>query len=212
MKNIRHEAVIWINLLTFIIIWIVLIMLFTGGLKFSVEAFKLIPEVVTIYTVLYFLFTTWIWRFPFLQSWLVPFPDLQGTWQGTLQTTWQDPDTSKPLPPIPVILVIKQSFDAISCVMYTQESISYSDAAILIQEDDSGLKKLSYVYTNTPGLAARGRSPIHHGAAILRIITTQERSLQGEYWTNRKTTGELTLTFRARTLLENFPADLVPGS
>lgn len=212
MKNIRREVVIWVNLLTIIVSWLLLIFLSTGEIKISVEAFKLLPEVVTIYTVLYLIFVTWMWRLPFLQGWLILFPDLQGTWQGTLQTTWQNPETGKVPPPIPAILVIKQSFDAISCVMYTQESISYSDAALLSQEDDSGLKKLSYVYSNTPGLPSRNRSPIHDGAAILRIITTPGRALQGEYWTNRKTTGELTLTFRTRNLLENFPADLIPST
>src|SRR5258708_15018435 len=97
-----------------------------GELKITWDAFKLLPEVVTIYTILYLIFVIWVWRIPFLQRWLVTFPDLQGTWQGTLQTTWHYPDTDKKPPAIPVILVVKQSFTSISCVMYTQESISYS--------------------------------------------------------------------------------------
>jgi len=208
MKNVRREAVIWINLATVVITWVILIFLSTRELQISWEAVKLLPEVVTGYTVLYLIFVTWIWRLPILQGWLVTFPDLQGTWQGTLSTTWQHPGTDKTAPPIPIILVIKQSFDSISCVLYTQESISYSNAALLSEEEESGLKKLSYVYTNTPELNARGRSPIHDGAAILRIISTPKRSLKGEYWTNRKTTGEIELTFRSRKLLENFPDDL----
>lgn len=212
MKNIRQEVITWIQLITFAVIWIVLILISTRGLIINFEALKVFPEVVTIYTVLYLLFTKWGWRWPILQGWLVPFPNLQGTWQGTLQSTWVHPDTDKTPLPIPFILVIKQSFSAISCVLYTKESSSYSSAALLSEEDDSGIKRLSYVYTNTPELTARGRSPIHEGAAILRIITTPERSMRGEYWTNRKTTGEMELTFRTKTLLEGFPPDLLPVS
>ena len=205
MKNIRQEAVTWIQLVTFIAIWIVLILVSTRQLSISWESVKLLPEVVTIYTILYLSFIKWGWRLPFLQGWLVPFPDLEGTWQGTLETTWQYPETNVIQPAIPVILVIKQSFETISCVLYTKESTSYSSAALLSEEDDSGIKRLSYVYTNTPELTVRNRSPRHDGAAILRIITTPERSLQGEYWTNRKTTGTISLKFRSRRRLENLP-------
>ena len=149
---------------------------------------------------------------PFFQGWLVPFPNLQGTWQGNLKTTWQNPETGEIPAPIPVILVIKQSFDTISCVMYTKESSSRSNAALLIEEDDSGIKELSYNYTNTPELNARPHSPIHEGTGKLRIIRIPERSLCGEYWTNRKTTGEITLSFRSKQLLESFPEDLLPAS
>lgn len=194
------------------VIWIVLILVSTRGLSISWEAVKLLPEVVTIYTILYLIFVKWGWRLSFLQGWLVPFPDLEGTWQGTLETTWQHPETGIVPPPIPVILVIRQSFETISCVMYTKESSSYSSAALLSEEDDSGIKHLSYVYTNTPELTARGRSPIHGGAAILRIITTPERVLQGEYWTNRKTTGTISLKFSSRKRLENLPDNLISQS
>lgn len=211
MKNIKEEAAIWIQILVAVVIWILLQLAFLSKLSIDAESLKLLPEVVTIYTVLHLLFTKGNgWRLPFLQGWLVPFPDLQGTWQGTIKTTWKNTETGDTPPAIPVILVIKQSFDAISCVMYTKESSSRSNAALLLEEDDSGIKELSYNYTNTPELNARLRSPIHEGAAKLRIITVPKRSLQGEYWTNRKTTGEMTLTFRSKQLLESFPVDLLP--
>jgi len=209
MKNIKQEAVTWIQLVAIITIWVILIVLSTGGLNISWEAVKLLPEVVTLYTIVYLIFVKWGWRLPFLQGWLVPFPDLDGTWHGTLQSTWQNPDTGDIPPPISVVLVIKQSFEMISCVLYTKESSSYSTAALLSEEDDSGIKRLSYVYTNMPELTARGRSPTHDGAAILRIVTNPQRTLQGEYWTNRKTTGTMSLTFRSKKRLESFPPDLI---
>lgn len=208
MKNIREEAAIWIQIISAIVIWIVLQLAFFQKIGIDVESLKLLPEVVTIYTIFHLLFIKVGWRLPLAQKWLVPFPDLQGTWQGTLQTTWANPETGIIPPPIPLILVIKQSFDAISCVMYTKESTSRSKAALLIEEDDSGIKELSYNYTNLPDLSARPRSPIHEGAATLRIISTPQKTLKGEYWTNRKTTGEITLTFKLRALLEEFPNDL----
>src|SRR6266516_2772991 len=147
MKNIRQEVITWIQLIAFVAIWIILILVSTRELSISWESVKLLPEVVTIYTILYLIFVKWGWRLPLLQGWLVPFPDLEGSWQGTLQTTWQNPETGATPPPIPMVLVIKQSFNMISCVLYTKESSSYSSAALLSEEDDSGIKRLSYVYT-----------------------------------------------------------------
>src|SRR5260370_41971487 len=131
MENIKRELAIWVQLITFIITWVVLILASGNPLNISLETIKLFPEVVTIDLFLYLLFITWGWRLPFLQGWFVRFPDLQGTWQGTLRTTWQHPETDKHASSIPVILVIKQSFTAIRCVMYTKESISYSTSALL---------------------------------------------------------------------------------
>jgi len=131
---------------------------------------------------------------------------LQGTWQGELKSTWRDPQTGATALPVPVILVIRQNFSSISCVLYSKESDSYSSAAQISQDDDSGTLRLSFNYTNRPKATIRNRSTIHDGAATLRIITNPEPALEGEYWTTRQTTGELVLRFKSRQLLESFPA------
>lgn len=205
MKNIKDEAIIWGQLLSFIAIWSAVLLITNTPLTINVEALKKLPDVVMIYAVLLFVFTKWIWRMRFLQGWLVPFPDLEGTWEGTLQTTWIDPKTKKSPAPIPLILVIRQSFDLISCVMYTKESSSHSTAASFMKEDDSGIKRLTYVYSNRPDASIRERSAVHDGAAILTIASKPKKKLEGEYWTNRKTTGSINLTFKSKELFEGFP-------
>src|SRR5260370_906911 len=80
--------------------------LFSDGIKM----FKLLPTVVTADGIAVAIFVKWLWRLSPLNGWLVPFPDLNGTWQGTIQTTWIDPKTGVCPPPVPVILCIKQSF------------------------------------------------------------------------------------------------------
>lgn len=208
MKNIKQELLVWIQLIAFIVIWAIILYISKIEYRISWEAIKKLPEVVTVYIILHFIFNKWLWRMPQFQGWLVIFPDLQGTWQGKLKTTWSDPSTKTTPSPIPVILVIKQSFISISCVMYTQESTSYSNAALLIEDENSGVKKIIYTYINRPRVIVRDRSVVHDGTVILRIITTPERSLQGEYWTNRRTAGDISLTFRSKKLLESFPDDL----
>jgi len=72
------------------------------------------------------IFVKWAWRWRIFNGRLVPFPDLNGTWHGTIQTTWKNPETEEVPGPIPVILSIKQSFIRISCVMRTAEMTSRS--------------------------------------------------------------------------------------
>lgn len=50
------------------------------------------------------------------------------------------------------------------------------------------------------------RFPIRDGASILRIAERGRRaSLEGEYWTNRDTTGDIQLWFWSRALLDEWP-------
>jgi len=209
MKNVREEALVWIRLCGFVVIWVAV--LYVSGVQLSInwEAVKKLPETVTIYVIVSFVFTTWLWRLPLLQGWLVPLPDLEGTWAGTLQSTWKDPSTDQVKPPIPILLVIKQSFSAVSCVMYSKESTSYSNAAQLSKDDESGTILLSYNYTNRPDATARHRSEIHDGAAILSWIREPVRVLKGNYWSSRKTTGDMQVIFKSRKLEGGFPPDAI---
>lgn len=204
MKNIRHEIGLWCQAIVFIAIWALLIYVSQPELRITIEAVKEIPHVVLVYTILYLLFTTWAWRWPIFAGWLIPFPDLSGTWRGTIASTWVNPETGTTPPPIEAMLVIRQRFDSISCTLFTSESESQSNAAALQLEDGSDRKVLSYNYTNDPRVSVRGRSERHAGAAILKLATQPTMRLTGEYWTSRKTTGEMDFVFDSRIAVEAF--------
>lgn len=204
MKNIREEALQWVRVGILVAIWVALLHLSKTGLVISWDAVKQLPAVVTLYALLSYIFTRWLWRVPLFQGWLVPFPDLQGTWQGEIRSTWRNQKTGRELPPIPAILVVRQSFLSINCAMHTQESDSYSRAAQISEEDD-GTLRLSFNYTNRPKPTVRDRIAIHDGAATLRIVGGHRHTLEGEYWTSRRTTGGLSFKFRSRELLEEIP-------
>jgi SMODS-associating 2TM, beta-strand rich effector domain len=180
MMNVREEALGWVRIAILVSIWAAVLYISKTGLAISWDAVKQLPAVVTVYTLLSYIFTKWLWRLPLLQGWLVPFPDLEGTWQGEVRSTWRDPKSDQQLPPLPVILTIKQSFLSISCAMHAIESDSYSTAAQISQDDD-GTLRLSFNYTNRPKATVRDRIAIHDGAAILKIVGRRRRTLEGEY-------------------------------
>jgi SMODS-associating 2TM, beta-strand rich effector domain len=103
---------------------------------------------------------------------------------------------------IQVTVAIRQTFSTIGIVMFTSESMSHSTASSLEESDDSGVKRLTYTYTNVPRIPVRERSIVHDGAAVLRIIGNPQRALEGEYRTNRKSTGELSLRYEGARIAE----------
>jgi hypothetical protein len=207
MNNVKRETLLWVQLITLLGIWAAILYGTNTPLTINWDAIKKLPDVVTIYVVLSFVFTKWLWRLRLFRGWLVPFPDLQGTWAGELKSTWKHPETGQPIPPLRMIVVVRQTFSSVSCTLFTKESESYSTAAQITRDEETGSVSLDYTYTNRSKATLRHRSPIHDGAARLKIVTLPERALEGEYWTSRCTTGDMSLRFLSRNLLDSFYED-----
>ncbi len=171
------------------------------------ELLRLIPFVVTVDFFSYLIFIKWLWRWNLLQGWLIPFPNLNGTWQGNIQTNWKDDEGRTP-GPIPAILTIKQSFRQISCVMRTEEMESHSYTEGFDIDREAQIRRLCYSYTSRPKAALRERSTPHDGSILFKIIGIPVKKLEGEYWTQRRTTGSVLLTKRTNKLLDEMPEDL----
>ncbi len=189
------------------------IVLFVAALvqRFNLANFlnviRLIPTVATADGIAYFVFTTWFWRWKYLQGWLIPFPNLNGTWQGHIQTCWKDDKGNTP-GPIPAILTIKQSFGRMSCIMRTAEMESHSYLEGFCIDKDAQVRRLCYSYTSRPKTTLRDRNTPHDGSMLFNIIGKPVHKLEGEYWTQRQTTGTVTLTFRTKKLLDELPDNL----
>lgn len=212
MKNLNIKAFVYILVVGSVAIWAGLLYLLDLELSSTWDALKQLPTVISIDLGLGLLFVKWGWKYRIFQGWLILFPVIEGTWQGNLQTTWKDPETGNTPGPIPIILVIKQSFLETTAVMHSQEMTSRSYATDLLIDGDRALRRLVYTYTSTPHATVRYRSTPHDGTTVLDIVDNPNRMLRGTYWTDRKTTGNISLTFRSHELLEQFPDDLIPNS
>ena len=173
-----------------------------------VSIFKLIPKVVSIDLLAVAAFSSFMWKWRIFKGWLVPFPNLNGTWKGSIQSTWVDPITNERAPAIPAILTIKQSFLKISCVMRTTEMTSRSIIADFVLDKEQQVCRVSYTYDSNPIATVKERSPQHLGTMLFDIVEAPERKLEGDYWTGRKTTGHVELTFWKKELLHKYPNDM----
>ena len=159
----------------------------------SIDFHKAITHVsttISINIILWMIFIAWAWKWKIFYPWLVPFPNLSGDWEGTIKSNWKE----KELEPIPIEVSITQNFFNVQVRIKTKESRSYSIGASFDIDNERGFQQLFYTYLNTPKAGVRERSEIHYGSTILNFDGFKVTKMDGEYWTDRETTGEITLT------------------
>jgi hypothetical protein len=153
-------------------------------------------------TIILGLFDLWIWRLSIVQK-LPNVPrSVRGTWKGTLTSFWIDPATNARPQPKPVYLVVHQTATTVSVKLFTDESRSASELGKVSAVDNSFV--LSYLYLNRPDLRFEHRSRIHHGSVVLDISGRPARRLQGRYWTDRDSKGELDFVEWNKELADDF--------
>jgi hypothetical protein len=152
-------------------------------------------------------FDRYAWRWPGVCK-LLGRPVLHGTWHGELASDWVNPQTGQRVPADPsVFLVVRQRYWQISTRLLTKESASASMVADLDCDGD-GVYRLVYVYSNIPRAEVRHRSELHYGAACLNAPADTSHGIEGHYFTDRKTRGELRFHTRFDQLVESHAAGL----
>jgi hypothetical protein len=206
MKHLNIKYYIWILAIVSSIVYIIYSFFFPILEQTLASYLKPIPTIVTIDVIFSAIFIKWLWKCKFLNNWLVPFPNLNGTWKGEIKSTWVNPDTGERPEPIPVILTIKQSFTSISCVMRTAEMTSHSFSSDFVIKNEEQVSKLVYSYDSNPKETIRERSVRHLGTISFDILAHNKKiELDGEYWTARKTTGTIELKFWKKELVSKYP-------
>ena len=170
----------------------VIIFLITQNLD-SIDFHKALSHIsttISINIVIWTIFIGYAWKWRIFYPWLVPFPNLSGKWVGFIKSNWNE----KSLDPIPISLTITQTFFNIQVKIKTEESRSYSVSSSFDIDSDRGFQQLFYSYLNTPKSGVRARSEIHYGSAVLNFEGFDVKKMEGEYWTDRETTGEIGVT------------------
>lgn len=138
--------------------------------------FSFAGEAVSITVIVMTLYEKLFWRYnPFEKT-----PVLMKNYNGVVVSTYDNMIIS-------TSLEIKQTLLSIHISMKTGESTSKANSAVIQKVD--GEWQLIYTYTNTPKAAVRDRSEIHHGTGYL--IISDPKKIYGQYYTDRKTTGDM---------------------
>lgn len=208
MRNINLKTAVYVIVGLSAVVATILIYISDPFQPTLLTLLKLLSKVVSVDVVLIGFFASCAWQWRIFKGWLVPFPNLNGTWKGHIRTTWIDPKTNERPAPIPAILTVHQTFFKVSCVMRTAEMTSRSVTSDFVLDKDNQVRRLFYSYDSTPIQSVRERSPQHCGTMAFDIIEKPKKLLTGDYWTARKTTGDIEMSFWKKEKLETYPVSL----
>ncbi|MBS1851847.1 MAG: hypothetical protein JST79_13115 [Acidobacteria bacterium] len=167
-----------------------IIALLIGGHKQVPDYISAFSYSITSLAAALWLWEKWLWSWKYSNPILTTHPDLRGTWKGYIHSDWIDPETNQQHGDIEAYLVIRQTYSSVDIRLHTAESGSTTLSANII-EDREGLHTVAVLYENKPSIHFRQRSPIGHGGMLLHVRGNPIHQLDGEYWTERKTKGEL---------------------
>src|SRR5260370_32906765 len=97
MESIKKEVLIYLMLGLMLLIWVSVLQATGTPLSINWEAIKKLPDVVTIFVILSFVFTRWMWRWKMFtyKGWLVKVPYIHRTSAGGSQSPRERPKTSQ---------------------------------------------------------------------------------------------------------------------
>jgi hypothetical protein len=194
---------IFIQALVFIVAGVYLASYLIRGLP-TTELFAPVGAAGSVASFAVLAFDQFLWRIPKVGRRLSKRPDIRGTWRGRLASNWVNPDTGQGVDPDPeVYLVVRQTFWSVTGNLITKESKSCSTTAT-IEDDGCGQFQFVAQYRNTPRASVRERSEVHHGSFKLDISGEPVDRLEGYYWTDRKTMGELEFARRSKRTVESY--------
>lgn len=143
------------------------------------DLFGYAGEAISIAVIFAGLYEKFLWRLnPFEKT-----PKLAKRYVGSLKSSYDNIERK-------AVLEIRQTLMSVHITLTTDEGKSNSLSASI--DEISGETQLTYCYLNTPKSEFRHRSQIHYGTAMLSI--NNPASLDGQYYTDRKTTGDMSFT------------------
>ncbi len=128
-------------------------------------------------------------------------PNLNGTWHGTLVSDWED-KKGKTVGDREFYIVIRQSFLRIHFTTFTDSFIGTSYSETFALKKETGLKNVSYLYRKET--SQNDDKILQEGATELRFIESEQKKLEGKYWSNNKTNGKIAVNFISKKHVDSF--------
>jgi hypothetical protein len=181
--------------LLWVIVGVAALVYFVGLLMLDAPAGRVLMQLsglaVLAASALLYAFDEFLWKLPVVKR-FAKRPVLHGTWKGTFESDYEYPETGEREGPTEAYLVARQTYSSIHLRFITERPPSESLACELRTKRD-GRYEIYAVYENRPPLLAQKESPVHRGGLILEVVGDPAHALEGSYWTDRKTQGDLKL-------------------
>lgn len=175
------------------------IALFLSGATLLPWINQLLAALPVVGSIALLLWDLFIWRLPGIQR-ITKRPYLAGFWRVSYR-----PTEKSHIPaggnrgPIPGFLIIRQTFWSFSVRSYTAESKSDSRAVFWELHTGSDFETPTFTYENLPKESESHRSNRHLGTNRLDPTSASPSEIEGSYFTDRYTKGDMTISLIDRS-------------
>lgn len=128
-----------------------------------------------------------------LLTYIIGKPIIHGLWKGQLTSNYEI--NGQKLPPIEIYFFIKQTFLITTIKSYTSTQSSESIITALSHNNDTETSDFIYIYKFYR--TKNSENKVTFGSGNLRL-TNNSQTLEGIYWTNANTCGEIELNLIER--------------
>jgi hypothetical protein len=174
------------------------VVLYLVGIRIDQEIKQGLAYLPALATLLLIAWDLSVWRWPLIWR-ATSRPRLDGLWAVTLHPT---EESHIPIGgnrgPIDAYMVVKQTYWTIAVRQFTAESSSVSRSFFWDASHGTGTDWLTFIYDNTPMQRHQHRSMRHLGACSLRPGNRQPTEIEGMYFTDRYTQGDMKMTLLDR--------------
>lgn len=136
-------------------------------------------SVILFYELIFYVFDKSLWKISFIP--FVKVPNLNGTWEGTLLSSYEDksgsPTKLKPT------MEINQTWQNIEIRLESKDSKSKTFTAAFSTKNQNAIE-LYYQYQNEPYFGAKDTFHMYKGTGCF-TLSPDKKSFEGEYYTGR---------------------------
>jgi hypothetical protein len=182
-------------------IWVLIV--FLSGKPLDWTWAKSLGLVAAIVVWILLAYDRWIWKWPGICR-LTKRPVLHGTWKAELKTDFPAREHEV----IESYIVIDQTYSRLCVRMLFDRSESQSMNGDIVYEN--GRCTLYYIFRSDKRALERNGNPPSRGGAELRIARRPALRLEGDYWTDEKTRGQMVTVGHSRVTYDTF-ADAQQG-
>ena len=151
-------------------------------------------SIIAVFGLLYTIFSKWMWKLRVVKR-FTKVPDLNGEWEGVLESSHKDPDTKKSVI-LDITATITQTWNAVQVICHFPNSSSYSRTATLQINANNGVV-LGFSFNND---SKDVNLSVRQYIGYNELVYNGENKLEGKYFTNRGkgTHGTINLTKKVK--------------
>lgn len=207
MREVKADPrkVATVSVVLFLALFTAVLLYFRTPLPALLESLAKAGSVIAIVGLFWVFFNRWGWRFRVfnLFGWLCNTPDLQGRWEGTVHRHGADEQAH------PFVLEVSQTFAGLKFCTYGRNSGGTSVSVVIVEKDEQGLmwEARCVWLTKAQRLDGSGQPEDFYGTSTWEIAYAndpKERTIRDTYYTSRRTSGKINLTWVSPKLKGKF--------